>query len=451
MAQPYELTASQAVSAIARGALSPVELMESLLERSRALEHDLRVWVTLDEGVALDAARASQDALARSGPAGPLHGVPFGVKDIFYTRGVRTTMCSPIYDDFVPDYDSTAVARLKAAGAIMMGKTVTTQFAAFDPSATRNPWNAAHTPGGSSSGSGAGVAARMFPAALGSQTAGSVLRPASYNGVIGLKPTFGRVSRSGVFPLAGSLDTVGFFARTVEDAALLLTALAGHDPDDPVSSSTAAPDYSAGLASASRSPRIGLVRQFFDERSDPEVRDNMRRTERSLADAGAELVEVTSSADFDALFEAHRLVQSVEMAAVHDADFSDRPADYAAKIRDGIEEARLIAGVSYVQAQEVRRGFREHMDAAVIGFDALLVPTVSSAAPRDLTTTGDPSFQAPWTGCGFPAISLPSGLTEAGMPLGVQLVAGAFEEENLLAAAGWCERVLDVHLVPLAA
>jgi len=448
LTQPHEMTASQAASEIVRGALSPLELMESLLARCRSLEPSLRVWVTLDEDAALDAAKGSQDALARSGPVGPLHGVPVGVKDIFYTEGVRTTAGSLIYDDFVPAYDSTAVAGLKAAGAIMMGKTVTTEFAAYDPSPTLNPWNPAHTPGGSSSGSAVGLAARMFPAALGSQTAGSVLRPASYNGVIGFKPTFGRVSRRGVFPVAASLDTVGFFARSVEDAALLLTVLAGHDPNDPASSPMGRQDYRAGLSRARSSPRIGLLRQFFDERSDAEVRENMRRTEQSLAAAGAELVEITVPTDFDGLVHAHRVVMSVEMATVHEADFASRRDDYSPKIRDGIAAGLLISGVSYVQGQEARRSFRAHLENAVLGFDALLVPTASSAAPRDVTTTGDPSFQAPWTSCGFPSISLPSGLTKAGMPLGIQLVAGPFEEEKLLAAAGWCEQVLDVDLAP---
>ena len=201
--------------------------MEALLARSNALDPKLRVWETLDEGAALDAARSAQAEIESAGPKGPLHGVPIGIKDIFNTEGVRTASGSPIYDDYVPDFDSTAVARLRAAGAVVMGKAVTTEFASFDPSPTRNPWNAEHTPGGSSSGSAAGVAARLFPAALGSQTSGSVLRPASYNGVVGLKPTFGRISRYGVTPVAWSLDTVGYFTRTVEDAAIMLDALGG--------------------------------------------------------------------------------------------------------------------------------------------------------------------------------------------------------------------------------
>ena len=235
MSEPFELSAAQAASAIRGGRLTAVELMESLLARSAALEPSLRVWVTLDEEAAMAAARRADEEMRRDGPAGPLHGVPVGVKDIYNTSDMKTTSGSPMYADFQPDFDSTAVALLRRGGAIVMGKTVTTEFACADPSPTRNPWNAAHTPGGSSSGSAAGVAARMFPVALGSQTAGSVVRPASYNGVVGMKPTFGLISRYGVTPVSWSLDTMGFFCRTVEDAALALSCLAEHDPNDLVS------------------------------------------------------------------------------------------------------------------------------------------------------------------------------------------------------------------------
>ena len=265
MTQPHDLTVSAAAEAIRLGRLSPIELMDALLSRSRALDPELRVWVTLDEAAAMDAASASAGELALGGPSGPLHGVPIGVKDIFYTANLRTTGCSPIYADFVPSYDATSVAKLKSAGAIVMGKTVTTEFACMDPPPTRNPYGHAHTPGGSSSGSAVGTAARMFPAALGSQTAGSVLRPASYNGVVGMKPTFGRISRYGVMPVAESLDTMGFFTRSVTDAAIMLGVMSGHDPNDDTSSKKPVPDYAGALAEAPRPPSIGVVSAFLDK------------------------------------------------------------------------------------------------------------------------------------------------------------------------------------------
>ena len=232
MTQLHDLGVVEASRAMRDGDLSPVELMEALLSRAEAMEPSLRVWATLDRDRALAEAGARERRVREGEDGDSLHGVPVGVKDIFFTQGMRTTACSPIYADFVPDHDSTAVELLKRAGGVVMGKTVTTEWACMDPPPTRNPWNADRTPGGSSSGSAVGVAARIFPAALGSQTAGSVLRPAAYNGVVGLKPSFGRISRHGVFPVAESLDTMGLFTRSVDDAALLLGVLAGHDPKD---------------------------------------------------------------------------------------------------------------------------------------------------------------------------------------------------------------------------
>ena len=448
MAEPFELTVGAAAAQIQARRLSPVELMESLLSRAAASEASLRVWVTLDPDAALEAARESERELAERGPRGPLHGVPVGIKDIYYTRGVRTTAGSPIYADFVPEYDATAVALLKKAGAIVMGKTVTTQFAFTDPPPTGNPWNAAHTPGGSSSGSAVGVAARIFPVALGSQTVGSILRPASYNGVVGLKPTFGRISRHGVMPLAWSLDTMGTLTRTVEDAALMLNVLAGHDPNDVSSSTRPVADYRKAAVSRQSPPRIGLVRQFFYERCADEVRRHTDAVVQHLSGAGAVIEEVKTPADFDALLAAQRVILTVEAAAVHEADFSARPDDYAPNVRGAVEEGMLTPAVTYVQAQRVRRRFRRDMREAISGFDILLAPSTTSPAPRDLSTTGDPSFPGPWTTCGFPAITVPSGLSESGLPLGTQLASAPFAEETLLAAARWCERVLDVDLAP---
>ena len=448
MTEPFELTIVEAEATMRQGQLSPVELTESLLARARAMEPSLRVWVTLDEDAVLAAARRSQAELIDGGPRSPLHGIPVGVKDIYYTQGIKTTACSPIYADFVPEYDATAVALLKRAGAIIMGKTVTTEFACTDPPPTINPWDPAHTPGGSSSGSAVGVAARIFPAALGSQTAGSVIRPASYNGVVGLKPTFGRVSRHGVMPVAWSLDTMGFFTRSVEDTAIVLDALAVHDPKDPSSAATAPSNYREAARPHHPPPRIGLVRQLFYERSDDEVRKHINEVVQRLGEAGAAVEEVGVDAELDTLLAAHRVVMTVEAAAVHEADFSKRPEAYGPKVRAIIEAGMLTPATAYVQAQRVRRRSRKVIEKVLRGFDVLLTPSTPSPAPRDLGTTGDPVFQSPWTSCGLPALTLPSGLSESGLPLSIQLAAAPFAEERLLAAAHWCERVLDFRLSP---
>ena len=444
MTQLHDLGVVEASRAMRDGSLSPVELMEALLSRAEAVEPALRVWATLDRNRALAEARLRESGAAG---AGPLHGVPVGVKDIFFTRGMRTTACSPIYADFVPDHDSTAVERLESAGGVVMGKTVTTEWACMDPPPTRNPWNAGRTPGGSSSGSAVGVAARVFPVALGSQTAGSVLRPAAYNGVVGLKPSFGRISRYGVFPVAESLDTMGLFTRSVDDAALLLSVLAGHDPKD--DSSVDAPPGSAVVPTAGP-PRIGVVGGFFEERCSREVAAHTREVVDRLAEAGAEVVEAPLPTDFDALLAAHRVIMTVELAVVHEVDFAARPDDFGPRVRDFIQRGAATLAAAYVQAQRTARQFRREAASAFEGVDVLLTPSIIAPAP-DADTTGDPMFQTPWTVAGVPAITLPSGLSAEGLPLGVQLASGLLDETTLLTSARWCEEVLDVSLTPPSA
>ena len=444
----HDLTITRAADSIRAGTVSVVELMEALLARSHALDPELRVWETLDEDAALDAARSAQAEIESAGPSGPLHGIPIAVKDIFNTRGVRTASGSPIYDGYVPDFDSTAVARLKAAGAVMMGKAVTTEFASFDPSPTRNPWNAEHTPGGSSSGSAAGVAALLFPAALGSQTSGSVLRPASYNGIVGVKPTFGRISRYGVTPVAWSLDTVGYFTRTVEDAAIMLDALAGRDELDPSSSAIPVSKYAEAAANASSPPRIGVVRSFFFDYADDETVAHTKEALELLAGAGAAVEDASPSTDFDVLLAAHRTTMNVESAVTRGKDFEARPEDFSPNVRSSVEWGMLAPATAYIQAQRHRAAFRREVAGLASAFDVLLTPSTPAPSPRDLTTTGDASFQAPWTTAGLPAISIPSGLSASGLPFGIQLVAAPFAEARLLSTASWCKDVLGVSLAP---
>ena len=449
MSELHELGVVEISERIRNGELSAEELMEALLARCDALEDTLKVWVTLDGDAAMAAARERDRELAAEGPRGPLHGVPVGIKDIYFTRGVLTTSGSTIYAEFVPDYDATTVALLKQAGAIIMGKAVTTEFACGDPSPTISPWNAAHTPGGSSSGSAVGAAVGMFPAALGSQTGGSIVRPSSYNGIVGLKPTFGRVSRYGVYPVAESLDTMGPMVRSVADAALMLNALAGHDINDPDSSERPTTDYLQATQSQGKPPRIGLVRQFFMEQCDDETRENTMSIAEKLQDAGATVEEVTLPADFEAVLLAQRTLMSVEGAQVHEANFAVRADDFSSNVHGLIEQGMAIPALAYLKAKHLQRRFARDVHAAIRGYDAMLMPTTPAPAPPSRETTGDPKFQSPWTFGGFPEITLPSGLSEGGMPLGAQLVAGHFDEAGLLAVAAWCEEVLGVRLTPM--
>ena len=447
MPQPHELTIAQAARLIREGQLSPSDLMESLLGRIDRLEPRLKAWVYLDREAALaEAEQRAGDVLAGSS-VGPLHGVPVGVKDIYYTAGIPTTACSKVYADFVPDFDAATVERLNEAGAIILGKTVTTEFACLDPSPTLNPWNPAHTPGGSSSGSAAAVAARMCPAALGSQTVGSVLRPASYNGVVGLKPTYGRVSRHGVIPVSWSLDTVGWMTRTVEDAALLLEVMAGHDSQDPVASRRRTHDYLAALESP-QAPRIGWLQGFFHENADPETRRHMSLVVERLSNAGAAIEELPSPEGIEESVEDQRTIMAVEAAAFHEPMYRRQAQDYQPKLRELLRRGLETDVLTYSRALERRTQFIANAQSLSERADVLLTPTTPTPALADLTNTGNPLFQGPWTHCGLPAITIPSGLASSGLPLGIQLIAARFRETRLLAAARWCEAVLDLHLSP---
>mgnify|MGYP001260269297 CR=1 FL=1 len=448
MAEPFSLTVAEAAKQIRQRTLSPVTLAQSLLERIDALDPSLRAWVTIDREEVLGSARQLELELDQEGPRGPIHGVPVGLKDIFYTAGMKTTACSRIYADFVPSHDATSVARIRQAGGIILGKAVTTEFASGDPSPTVNPWNPAHTPGGSSSGSSVAVATQMCPAALGSQTGGSTCRPAAYNGIVGLKPTYGRISRYGVVPVSWSLDTVGILVRTVMDAALMLQVMAGQDPNDPGSANQPVPDYVQEIEALERPPRIGLAKGFFDEQSTPEVRSHTQEIARQLAQAGASVEDIGLPESFATAHTCQRIVGNVEAASFHEEFFRHRADEYGPRIRSAIEMGMLVPGVRYIQAQRLRRQFRRDMIEMVEQVDVVLTPATPAPAPPSLDTTGDPAFQVPWTSSGLPTIVLPSGLSESELPLAVQLAGLPFEEGKLLAAARWCETVLGTNLSP---
>jgi Asp-tRNA(Asn)/Glu-tRNA(Gln) amidotransferase A subunit family amidase len=448
MRELHELTAYDAAQGIRQRELSPVALVESLLQHIDRLEPKIDAWVTVDRSGALATAKQLEGEAQRGSTRGPLHGVPIGIKDIYWTAGIKTTCGSRIFTDHVPSYDATTVARLKQAGAIVLGKTVTTEFATADPGPTRNPWNLDHTPGGSSSGSAAGVAARMVPAAVGSQTGGSIQRPAAYCGVFGLKPTHGRVSNYGVFPVSWCLDHMGPLARTVTDIALVLQVLAGHDPLDASSSHAPVPDYVQAVQRAERPPRLGLVRQFYLEHADPELRAHTEAVAEALARAGAAVEEVKLPDSFSAVLSAHRIIMHVEAAAVHAGLFRQHADLYRPRLRATIETGSLIPGMYYLQAQRIRRQFRQDMAQLFRRVDCLLAPAATGPAPRDLTSTGDPSFNSPSSFSGLPAITIPSGLSAAGLPLAIQFMGPAFAEAQLLAAARWCEATLNLNLKP---
>ncbi|MCI0844933.1 MAG: amidase [Chloroflexi bacterium] len=449
MPQTYELSAAEIARQVRQKTITPVEVAQSLLERMDALEPQLEAWVRVDRETVLADAQQRQDELESGAATGLLHGVPIGIKDIYHIAGVPTTAGSKVYADYVPDETAVTIELLQKAGAIMLGKTVTTEFACLDPSHTKNPWNSAHTPGGSSSGSAVSVAARMCPVAMGSQTVGSVLRPASYNGIVGLKPTYGRVSRRGVVPVSWSLDTVGWMGRSVEDMALLLQVMAGPDEQDPVASRLPAGDYLSGLESAGP-PTIGLITSFFMEESDQETQKRTRGVLEELRSAGASVVELKLPESFQTAVQDQLLIMGVEAAAFHKPMYEKQAQDYRPKIREMLRQGLETDGTTYSKALERRLRFSADMKVLAEQADVLLTPSTPTAPLADLTNTGDTRFQGPWTSCGLPTITLPAGLAESGLPMGIQLIAPPFEEARLLAIARWCEKVIDVQLTPPA-
>ncbi len=444
MTQLHELTAADGARRIREGSLTPTDFVAAFMNRIRSLDGHLQAWETV----------ADDGALERAGTAVPadrlLSGVPFAAKDIFDVAGLPTGAGSPIYRGRIAANDSTVVRRLRDAGAIPLGKTVTTEFAFLEPPRTINPWNAAATPGGSSSGSAVAVAARMAPFALGSQTAGSTLRPAAYNGVVGFKPSFGRVSCAGVFPLAWTLDTVGIITRAVGDAALVLGAVAGPDPADPLSSTEPVEDYVGAVAThRSRPPTVGVLRDgFFISRASGEVGVHAMEVVDRLREAGARVISVDLSDDIEEAMQVHATIMATEAAAVHREVMAGHADEYSDVMREFVERGSAIRGSDYVEAWRRGLGFRDAVQRLFDECDVVLTSSTPTAAPRSLATTGDPSFQTPWTFAGVPAITLPSGLSEDGLPLGIQLLGERFAEATLLGAAGWIEGVLGVNIEP---
>ncbi len=431
----HTLTVTELARRIRAGELSPVAAAEACLARIEQTEPAVRAWVHVDRAGALEVARAREAEARRGVFRGALHGVPVGLKDIFDAAGMMTTSGAAPFVHRRPQVDAVAVGGLRDAGAVILGKTTTTEFAYLDPTVTRNPWNLEHTPGGSSSGSAAAVSAQMIPLALGSQTIGSTLRPAAYCGIVGLKATHGLISAAGVTPLAWSLDHVGILARSVEDAALALSVIAAQETIGATAASGAA-------------PRLGIPRALFADKATPEVTAHLDAVAAAFARAGASVEDVPAPPSASALHDAGQLILRADAAAYHAEQFAVHASAYRPGIRKLVEAGLSVPAVDYVNAQRARARFKEEMGPIFDRFDALLMPVAPAPAPRGLETTGDPVLCAPWSYGGFPAISLPGGLTTTGLPLAIQLIAGARAEARLLNVARWCERQLGFDAVP---
>jgi len=451
----HHLTIAEASTLIEQQELSPVALTEAFLGRIDAVNPTLNAYVTVTGERALDDARTAEREIAAGRYKGPLHGIPVALKDIYDTAGIRTTSQSHLHADRTPDHDSRTAALLRAAGSVLLGKLTTHEFAFGGPSwdlpfpPARNPWNPDCFTGGSSSGSGAATAAGLAMATLGSDTAGSIRMPAFFCGITGLKPTYGRVSRRGVAPLAYSLDHCGPMTWTARDAALMLQAIAGYDAEDPGSSDCPVPDYASALTGDIQGIKVGLIRHFYDgdEHADAEVKTAMDGTLRTLEDLGAEVEEIRLSSLHD--YSACCLVIMLcEALAIHERDLKATPQKYGEIFRDRLMLSSLLTGMDYVQAVRLRRQLVAETEAAFDRCDVLVTAGGYGPAPKidqisKFYIMQKPLLTAPFDVTGSPAISVCNGFSAAGLPIGAQIAGRAFDEATVLRVADAYEQATD--------
>ena len=445
--------------------LSPVELTRFYLDRIQRLNPTLGAFITVMSETAIAEAETAQDEIGRGVYRGPLHGIPIAVKDIIYTRGVLTSAGSRVLADHVPEYDSTIVERLRAVGAVLLGKLNLSEFAVGGtidhPFGTpRNPWNLDLSAGGSSSGSAVAVAGGLCAGSLGSDTGGSIRGPSAFCGTVGLRPTYGRVTRHGVVPMSWSLDTVGPMTRTVEDCAIMLQAIAGHDERDSSSSSVPVPDYPALIGDHTDTLRVALPRAAFEyEGLDSDVRTGVVSAVDSLAELGADIDDVSLpvSAHSGAVFLA---TADVDAATFHMDWLKTRGDLYDWSTRTRLESAALTPATTYIRAQRARTLIRDELMSTLEDHDVIVLPASPTLAPTIAQSTGSPGgyyqgrldlgrrqYTSPAALAGLPAISVPCGFSDSGLPIGVQLIGRPFAEADLLRiahryeqAAGWSDR-----------
>lgn len=401
--------------------------MASCIARVKAREDTVRAWAYIDAEAALEAARARDCETRR----GPLHGIPIGVKDIIDTSDMPTAYGSPIYSRHQPAADAACVALAREAGAVIMGKTVSTEFATRHPGKTRNPHNGAHTPGGSSSGSAAAVADRMVPAAFGTQTTGSIIRPSAYCGVVGYKPTFGTINRTGVKPLSDTMDTIGLHARSVADIALILSVISGHSYPD------------LKVVADERPPwRIGLCRTPYWDRADAATHALLEDVANRLGRAGSKVRELVLPEPFPDAFHAQDVINEFDTWRALAFERTRHPEKLSTTLRERLARAGRRSSTEYTIAQKLAAKCRRLADEMYTEWDVLVVPAAPGEAPNGLDSTGDPIFSQLWTLLHGPAATIPAGHGPSGLPLGIQLVGPRGHDLRVLACANWVAGVL---------
>jgi len=437
----YGLGLREAARSIHKGELSSEAFTRALLARIAGHEETVQAFQWIDADRALALARRADERRRSGAPLGPLHGIAIGVKDIVETEGIPTAMGSSLFEGFVPVASATALRRLEASGAFVLGKTVTTEFAFYTPGKTRNPWNPAHTPGGSSSGSAAAVAMGFVPAAIGTQTNGSVIRPAAFCGVVGYKPTAGLIPLTGIHPFSPSLDQVGVFARNVPDAALLAAVLARQDDPGPDAGRTGA-TIPGDVAPPSDPPRLVAARSPVWHLADASAREHFLALLQKLRAAGATIEEIELPRPFERAHDAHRTIMVAEGARIF-ADLHRRERKrLSGRLNALIDEGVGIGESLLARALTEKDRFADDLDAFLGGFDALVTPPTPGQAPAGLGETGNPAFCTIWSLCGTPAITVPTGQGPQGLPLGLQLVGPRFADERLLSIAKWCDEAI---------
>ena len=434
-AQLAALSATDARSRLCAGEFSVGDYASALLARTAEVNGDVRAWAHLDPKHLLAQAAAADEAHAAGSPDGPLFGVPVGVKDIIDTADLPTEDGTVLHAGRMPRDDAAVITRLRAAGGLVMGKTVTTELATYAPGKTRNPHNPAHTPGGSSSGSAAAVAAGMVPVAIGTQTNGSVLRPASFCGVYGFKPSAGLIARTGVLTQSPPLDAVGVFGRCLEDVALLAEVLAGHDPQDPLTRPRATPPLlRLATTDAPMPPTLAWVATPFWSRVAPDAQAAFGELVDLLAGRIAPFELPSSAAD---AVDWHRTVMEADLAGSFEMEYERGREQLSASLRGQIERGRAVTAVAYRQALARIPVLRDGFDSVFDHYDAILTPATLGTAPAGLDNTGDPLMCTLWTFLGLPCISLPLLHGENGLPIGVQLVGRRGDDARLLRTARW--------------
>ncbi|MDP6389124.1 MAG: amidase [Alphaproteobacteria bacterium] len=451
----HYMSLAEAGALIRRGDISPVDYANALLERIEAIDGGLDAFLEVAKDQALADAKAAETEIAAGEWRGPMHGIPYGLKDIIDYAGLRTTAHSKILEDNVAGRDATVTAKLKDAGAVFLGKTSTHEFALGGPSfdlpwpPARNPWNRGRHPGGSSSGSGAAVASGMLPAALGSDTGGSVRHPASMCGIVGMKPTYGRVSRAGVVPLSFSLDNVGPMTRTVEDNAILLGAICGHDGRDPASARAHVPDFTEGIGQGVEGLRIGHLRHFYttDMEAEPDMAAAIDDAAERFAALGAvvEEVELEPLSDYAGV---NRVILTSEAYAVHEQWLKQRPGDYAHFTRERLLPGAFMRAADYIQALRHRERMKNAYAELMRDYHVLLTASsMQTACAIDdeaaIERTYARQARTPFNVVGGPALVVPAGFAQDGLPLSIQLAGRAFDEAMLYRVGHALEQATD--------